>query len=283
MSIFNTLVWITSSFATDADSRLPCADLSYIEDFNPTVNDAQFDTVTAYASRKSPWKVLNPSLKVPDLIDIINPELERTAEGKGMHFFIKTKFSLQLSEKIQGLQCSVLFAEKVTPSFFVDLYELHRTGHDDVEYFYKENIDVEKTESESKNHTLFVMSKVNPQNPNISYDIKWNIRYHSPSAESYYMDVVNFPPNVYITCKYRNTEEKNTNICLDVRTKTNVKIGPYFDHSLALWLPIQHTGGKELVFSWPVGYVPHWAVVTLITLLTTIYGTYVVCKACFIS
>ena len=277
-SILAILQLTRLSHAVESEYSLPCAGLSYIQDFNPNRNEPEFDTVEAYALRKTPWKEIYSTFIVLDASDIINPVMKRTTEGEGMHFQVKTEFKLRLSEKLLGLKCALLFAEYVTSSFFIDLYELHRTNRNQVEYYYKENIDVEKTAAESSNHTLFVMSNIDHADLNLSYNLKWNIRYHSPSADSYYTNVTNYPPHVYITC--RNPNHHNTNMCHQLRTKTNVHVGPFFDHSLALWLPIQYHGGSELVFSWPVGYTPHWALVTFVTLLTTFAGTCAICNAC---
>ncbi|CAK8672232.1 unnamed protein product [Clavelina lepadiformis] len=237
-----------------------------------------FDTAKQHVLRKQPWN-LNQHVNLPASLSISqrNFHLSREHEGGGMHKVVTSRLTADVPRSFNlSLKCYAMFAEQVTNSFSLDVYEIERTK--EYTFYYKNYIDIEKSSAEAENHTLLVFQEIVQEEMflHATYDLTWHIRYHQPNGEAYYILVTLPAPIVYVTCidanELTNFASENSSV-LEDRVLGPCPIGV---KQLCLWLPINVTTDGSLQFSWPVGQSQQQLFVTAVTCIVTFASTLVI-------
>jgi len=204
--------------------------------------------------------------------------VQRTSDERlGMHHEVLTKLQIEWKGKEQSHgRCFALFAEQVTRSFFVDIYELQRQFSHQV--YYNSSIDIEKPAYEASSHILLIIKELKFMKNmyKTGYVLPWHIRYHKPS-ENKYDNITLPPPQVYITCinfalNMEDTDKKGGIIlapCPDGLFSYSMQTGK----KLCEWINVK-VEVNNISFYWPVGSLSDIKLVTVGTLCVIIFSTF---------
>ena len=260
-----------------------CDTLGQINGLNKFVAGQQdkilfFDTPSKAARHKKLWT--NGYVFDNFVWTLLSSEIsaQRSTQGKGLHYEVLTALQIKEIEKHHFIgTCFALFAEQVTQSFFVDVYELQRRFS--YQLYYNSSIDIEKAAYEASNHTLIVIRELEFENNayGSSYALPWHIRYHKPTMDKY-VKLILPAPQIYITC---TTGEYAKN--LDYIRTSNITLAPCPDSStlhcsqnekkICSWVKVSEIKVNSLNFEWPIGLLSDKILVTVITFTIIIFGT----------
>nr|CAB3264871.1 phosphatidylinositol-glycan biosynthesis class X protein-like [Phallusia mammillata] len=277
LSVFVQLIYALE-YASSSCSSLP--PLSGFPQFilGAIDKEIKFDTPDYFPKRKIPWDIeitTNEALQLTQSLSKQNSawEMTRTYEGQGMHHEVLTNMQITGSN-FSDFQCYTMFVEKVSTSFFLDIYEIARTSTD-FSVYYTNYIDIEKPSYESQNHTVLVFSALN-ENQKASTKIKWHTRYHAPSNESLFVNVTIPKPDVYLFCTptlQKDDSLEKEDAC-QIYAEYNIIMAPcpHLTRTLCPWMNLSLKTGNDLVFKWPVGSLSEKNFVTFLTIASTVVG-----------
>ena len=254
--------------------------LNGFESFKLGANDniLFFDTFRNYQYQKLPWsKVKSFNIHQKNLHSVRKPYFERHSTGLGMHRKIFTKlYFANISEDCLS-NCFVMFSEHISPSFYLDIYEVDRSTK--YHLYYNSSIDIEKTAYEAQNHTVLVFRPLlyNGTHYEAAYKLIWHLRYDFPSIEKY-TEIQLDAPNVYLFCEKKITEKPHLTIT-DIFAPCPFQNSKY----ICNWKRLSVNTGKHMTFTLPIGVSSHsnfvYFFTVYLTLTCTAILTYIVVKS----
>ena len=240
--------------------------------FFDTPNNALYHTKLwnkGYNFDNFTWSVLSSNLF-----------LQRTSTGLGLHHEVITTLRFELKKKQFAGKCFSLFAEHITQSFFVDIYEIERQFLHQV--YYNSSIDIEKTAYEAANHTFLIVKELQYDNQcyEARYKLPWHLRYHKPAVNKYVHLTLPIP-EIYVGCFQDESKDASENLGNSV--SRNLVLAPcpnilfaynsQYQKMLCEWVKISQISVEDVVFSWPLGIISDQLVVTVTTLTVIIFST----------
>ncbi|XP_041474262.1 phosphatidylinositol-glycan biosynthesis class X protein-like [Lytechinus variegatus] len=225
-----------------------------------------------------------PSDKPSCFLSPSEVSVSRRSSNQGFHRTVHTNVSVAF--RFPCNQCRFMILEHLPTGMFVDAYQLKNLeGFGALAVLFLDEIDVEKPEHLSPNHTIVIYTPPiktasrdhMTSHMTASIDLPVHLRYHAPSndPEVNHAEVYLPHPELFMYC---------TDCSLDACSNdTAFMRAPCTaaNHTICAWTPLDYTMDtyEELVFRVPIGKEWQSQAVTIITLTTIIVGMIVLLVA----
>ncbi|KAL4240134.1 hypothetical protein ACF0H5_000928 [Mactra antiquata] len=221
------------------------------------------------------WSLVFVGLLYLGDVDLL-PVLERKCLKPGFHKDLQTTIRIPETnlEVVEHVECFILFTEIIPSGAYVDPFQIiSLKPHGGPDAIVLDEVDTEKPEFESKEHSVNIFSNMTLQDNTwtADYNLPVHVRYHSVSDKLF--DTVTFTnPEISIRCfnnqlgtvhyGYKGETVKMKNdLCY-----SNKKL-------ICDWTVIQYQSETDSVsVVVPVGQSEHFMIVTVVTIITTMLG-----------
>ena len=209
----------------------------------------------------------------------------KMSPGSVMGFHAKATLQIRISQNfsnVERFRCSIMLAQDVPASFYVDQYELRRLGAPYVSWLFENNLDIELPEYQSRGSMLLQYLYLDGEKPRVELQVPWHARYHKcvESATITHLNRSIIAPTMYISCSQQPDSilYSSTLTKLFCQSRPGVVIAPCFkeQHSLCVWSPVIQIH-DFLEVRIPVGQCGRGGFVARFTLLSASVATILVC------